>query len=134
MGMTGGCLCGQVRYELTADPLMCVTCHCKNCQRQAGSALSIIIGVPEGTIERTGEVKTYNDTGDSGATVKRQFCPECGSPLFSIVAHPPGVVFVKAGTLDDTSSLKPSLHCYTKSKQDWVELGDVPGFETVPEM
>ena len=132
MGLTGGCLCGAVRYELTTEPLMCVTCHCKNCQRQAGSSLSIIIGVPEGSVKVEGEVKTYDDTGDSGATVRRQFCGNCGSPVFTRVEHPPGVMFVKAGTLDDTSSLKPSFHCSTKSKQDWVELGDIPGFETVP--
>ena len=47
---------------------------------QAGSALSIIVGVPEGSVSIEGEVKTYNDTGDSGATVKRQFCGSCGSP------------------------------------------------------
>ena len=133
MGMTGGCLCGKVRYEMTTDPLMCVTCHCKNCQRQAGSALSIIVGVPEGSVEIQGEVKTYNDTGDSGATVRRQFCGDCGSPVFTRVEHPPGVMFIKAGTMDDTSSLKPSFHCYTKSAQDWVDLGDIPGFETVPD-
>lgn len=132
MGLSGGCLCGAVRYELTTDPLMCVTCHCKNCQRQAGSALSIIIGVPEGSVTVEGELKTYNDTGDSGATVRRQFCPDCGSPVFTRVEHPPGMMFVKAGTLDDTSGLKPAFHCYTKSKQDWVDLGEIPGFETVP--
>lgn len=133
MGQTGGCLCGKVRYELTAEPLMCVTCHCKNCQRQAGSAYSIIIGVPAGSVAVTGEVRTYDDTGDSGATVRRQFCPECGSPLFTLVDHPPGVMFVKAGTLDDTAALQPAFHCYTKSKQAWVDLGDTPGFATVPE-
>jgi hypothetical protein len=133
MGLTGGCLCGEVRYEMTTDPLMCVTCHCKNCQRQAGSALSIIVGVPEGSVEIQGEVKTYNDTGDSGAIVQRQFCGDCGSPVFTRVEHPPGVMFIKAGTMDDTSSLKPSSHCYTKSAQGWVELGDIPGFETVPD-
>ncbi|MEE1877029.1 GFA family protein [Altererythrobacter litoralis] len=132
MGLTGGCLCGQVRYELTADPLMCLTCHCKNCQRQAGSAYSIIVGVPEGALKVEGEVKTFNDKGDSGGTVQRQFCPDCGSPLFSLVEASPGLVWVKAGTLDDTSAIKPSLHVYTKSKQDWVELGDIPGVETVP--
>ena len=133
MGLTGGCLCGQIRYELTADPLMCVTCHCKNCQRQAGSALSIIIGVPDGSVEVEGVPKTYDDKGDSGATVQRQFCENCGSPVFTKVENPPGVMFIKAGTLDDTSSLNPSFHCYTKSKQNWVELGDIPGFDTVPD-
>ncbi len=133
MANTGGCLCGKIRYTLNADPLLCVTCHCKNCQRQAGSALSIIIGVPEDSIDVEGEVTTYNDTGDSGATVRRQFCNTCGSPVFTRVETPPGMMFIKAGTLDDTSSLQPTFHCYTKSKQDWVDLGDIPGFETVPQ-
>lgn len=133
MANTGGCLCGKIRYTLNADPLLCVTCHCKNCQRQAGSALSIIIGVPEDSIEVEGEVTTYNDTGDSGATVRRQFCNTCGSPVFTRVETPAGMMFIKAGTLDDTSSLEPAFHCYTKSKQNWVDLGDIPGFETVPQ-
>ena len=133
MGLTGKCLCGDVSYTVSAEPLMCVTCHCKNCQRQAGSALSIIIGVPENSVAIAGEVKTYNDTGDSGATVRRQFCPNCGSPVFTRLEHEGAPLFIKAGTLDDTSSLKPQLHCYTKSAQSWVELGDLPQFETVPE-
>ncbi len=133
MGLTGGCLCGAIRYEVSSDPLMCVTCHCKNCQRQAGSALSIIVGIPEDALTVSGEVKTYNDTGDSGATVRRQFCENCGSPVFTRLDNADGMMFIKAGTLDDTSSLDPAFHCYTKSKQDWVELGDKPGFETVPQ-
>ncbi|MFL0355734.1 GFA family protein [Erythrobacter sp. GH1-10] len=131
--MTGGCLCGKVRYTLNAKPMICVACHCKNCQKQAGSVLSIIIGVPEAALEIEGEVKTYDDTGDSGATVHRQFCDTCGSPVFTRLDNANGMMFIKAGTLDDTSSLKPQFHCYTKSKQDWYDLGDIPGFETVPE-
>lgn len=133
MSQTGGCLCGQVRYTLSAEPIICVACHCKNCQRQAGTALSVIIGVPEAALDIKGEVRTYNDTGDSGATVRRQFCGNCGSPVFTRVDHTEGMMFVKAGTLDDISALKPQFHCYTKSKQNWVDLGDTPGFETVPQ-
>ncbi len=133
MSITGGCLCGAVRYSCAADPLLCVTCHCTHCQRQAGSALSVIIGVPDDAVTFEGALTTYNDTGDSGATVRRQFCPTCGSPVFTRVDSPPGMMFIKAGTLDDTSSLKPAFHCYAKSKQDWVDLGDIPAFETVPQ-
>jgi hypothetical protein len=89
--------------------------------------------VPEGSVKIQGEIKTYNDRGDSGAIVRRQFCGNCGSPVFTRVENPPGVMFIKAGTLDDTSNLQPQFHCYTKSKQDWIELGDIPGFDTVPE-
>ena len=131
MSMSGGCLCGKIRYTVSAEPTVCVTCHCKNCQRQAGTALSIIVGVPEDSVDSTGELKTYNDTGDSGATVRRQFCGDCGSPVFTRLEQP-GMIFIKAGSLDDTSQLKPAFHCYTKSKQDWVPLGDIPAFETVP--
>lgn len=133
MTMTGGCLCGQVRYEIEGDPAMSLTCHCKNCQKQAGSSLSVIIGVPASNFSMTGELKTYEDTGDSGQPVLRMFCPQCGSPVVSKVSQQPDMVFVKAGTLDDTSTIKPAFHLYTKSKQDWVELGDIPAFETVPD-
>ena len=122
-----------MRYTLSGDPVMCVTCHCKNCQRQAGSALSIIVGVMEDALSIEGEVKTYNDTGDSGASVRRQFCDTCGSALFTRIDHTPGLMFIKAGTLDDTSALQPAFHCYTRSKQAWTPLGDIPGYDTVPD-
>ena len=130
---TGGCLCGKVRYRFEGDPLMCVTCHCKNCQRQAGSALSIIIGVREDAMSIAGEVTTYHDTGESGADVRRQFCGTCGSAMFTRLDHPPGLMFIKAGTLDDTSQLSPAFHCWTKSKQTWTPLGDIPAYDTVPQ-
>lgn len=132
MAYTGGCLCGQVRYSFEVEPSLCVTCHCKNCQQQAGSAYSIIIAVPDDGVEISGELKTYHDTGDTGAIVRRQFCGECGSPIFSRLEKP-GTMFIKAGSLDDTSMLSPQFHCYTKSKQNWVSLDGLPGFETVPD-
>ncbi|WFL76251.1 GFA family protein [Altererythrobacter arenosus] len=132
MAMTGGCLCGKVRYKISGEPQMSVICHCKNCQRQAGSSFSAIIGVPREALEYEGEIKTYADKGDSGGSVDRQFCPDCGSPLFSLVGSLPQMVFVKAGTLDDTSNLQPAMHIFTKSKQAWVELGDLPAFDTAP--
>lgn len=132
MSMTGGCLCGQVRYEIKAEPVMTAVCHCKNCQRQAGTLASVIIGLPEDAVDHQGEVKTFADMGESGKAVDRQFCPNCGSPLFSIAESAPGLIFVKAGTLDDTSNLEPTMHIFTKSKQSWVETGDVPCFETFP--
>lgn len=130
---TGGCLCGEITYTLGSDPKLCVACHCKNCQRQSGSVLSIIIGVSEADLDIKGQVKTYDDTGDSGKRVMRQFCGNCGSPVFTRLEGSDGMMFIKAGTLDDTSSLKPAIHCYTKSKQQWIDISDIPGFETVPE-
>lgn len=130
---TGGCLCGDVRYEVTGDPVGTYVCHCTHCQRQAGSAFSIIIGVPEAALAVTGETRSYADSGENGGAVERQFCPRCGSPLFSLVGSTPGLVWVKAGTLDDTSALKPAAQLWTRSRQPWVEIAGVPGFETNPQ-
>jgi hypothetical protein len=111
---------------------MQVNCHCKNCQRQSGSAFSTIIGVPEGALVIEGEFKTYDDQGESGEAVLRDFCPNCGSPLFSRVAVAPGLVFIKVGTLDNTDAFSPAMHLWTKSKQHWIDLAGQLAFETNP--
>jgi hypothetical protein len=110
--MTGGCLCGQVRYTANADPVFVGVCHCTHCQKQTGTAFSVLVGIPKSAMSIQGELKTFHDTGDSGQPVERNFCPECGSPIFSDVAVMPGLTFIKAGTLDDTSWLDPKMHVY----------------------
>ena len=97
--MTGRCLCGQVRYSATAEPAIVAVCHCKNCQKQTGTAFSVLVGVPKSAISIEGSLKTFHDTGDSGQPVDRNFYPECGSPIFTDAAVMPGVAFIKAGTL-----------------------------------
>lgn len=130
MSVTGKCLCGQARYEFSGKPMATAICHCRNCQRQAGSAFSIIIAVPTKAVTFTGELKTYNDTADSGATLYRRFCPECGSPLFSMLADAPKVTIIKAGTLDDVSGLNPQFHVWCKSAQPWIQINAaLPQFE-----
>jgi hypothetical protein len=103
---------------------MCAVCHCRNCQKQAGSAFSIIVAVPADGLLVQGETKTYVDHGDSGNTVLRIFCPQCGSPLISDVESPAfaGLRFIKAGTLDDPSWLAPGIHVWCGSKQPWVTI------------
>ncbi|MEQ1497283.1 MAG: GFA family protein [Novosphingobium sp.] len=133
MTMTGGCLCGAVRYEIAGDPAMQLVCHCSHCQKQAGSAFSTIIGVPDGAVAIIkGAPRSYVDHGESGKAVERQFCETCGSPLFSKVEVSPGMVWVKTGTLDDSSWFAPAAHIWTKSKQPWFDTGAVPAFETNP--
>ena len=101
--MTGGCLCGQVRYSANADPIFVGVCHCTHCQRQTGTAFSVLVGIPKSSMLVQGQCKTFRDTCDSGQPVERNFCPECGSPIFSDLVVMPGITFIKAGTLDDTS-------------------------------
>jgi hypothetical protein len=120
--MTGRCLCGQVRYSATADPAIVVVCHCKDCQKQSGTAFSVEVGVPKSSISVQGQLKTFHGTGDSGRPVERNFCPECGSPIFSDIAVMPELSFIKAHTLDDTSWLDPKMHIYCDSKAQWTRI------------
>jgi len=122
MQMTGGCLCGNVRYTANADPAFVAVCHCKNCQKQTGTAFSVVVGVPKTALSVQGNLKTFHDTGDSGQPVDRNFCPECGSPIISDVAVMPGLRFIKAGTLDDTSWLDPKMHVYCDSAEPWTPI------------
>lgn len=120
----GGCLCGKLRYEFEAEPLMTAICHCRNCQKQAGSAFSVIVGLPADALRLRGEtLAVYQDTGeDSGQPVLRYFCRDCGSPIKSEGAAAPGLVFVKAGTLDDITWLAPSMAVWCDSAQPWLRL------------
>ncbi len=119
---SGGCLCGAVRFEVRWPPLMVATCSCKNCQKQAGSALSIIAVLPRDGLAVTGELTTYVDQAESGNAVFRRFCGRCGSPVVTDTpaAAEQGIIFIKAGTLDEASDLVPSIHYWTCSAQDWV--------------
>jgi hypothetical protein len=69
-----------------------------------------------------GQFKTFHDTGDSGQPVQRNFCPECGSPIFTDAAVMPGVAFIKAGALDDTNWLDPKMHMYGDSAERWTSI------------
>jgi len=97
----------------------------KNCQKQAGTAFSVIFGIPKPALSLQGTLKTFDDRGDSGNPVYRRFCPECGSPILSetVTAAASNLAIIKAGTLDDASWLKPTLEIYCDSAQPWVELG-----------
>lgn len=119
---SGGCLCGSVRYEAAWPPLMLLTCSCRNCQKQSGGAVSVVGAAPRDGMHCTGTLKTYTDTSESGNAVYRSFCPECGSPVLTDTdaAREQGIIFYKAGTLDDTSDLVPSVHCWTGSGQKWL--------------
>jgi len=105
---------------------MTAVCHCENCQRQTGTAFSIIVGVPKGaiTIENDESLGEYLDHGEAGGAVRRKFCKNCGSPILSAVDSAPDLEIIKAGTLNDKSWLNPTIHFWCDSAQPWVEISD----------
>jgi hypothetical protein len=121
--LDGACLCGQATYSCDADPVATAICHCTECQRQTGTAFSVVVGVPREALRVEGEsVSSYTTVGtDSGVEVERRFCRECGSPLVSAPAAGP-LVWIKAGTLNDRSWLEPQVSVWCDSAQPWVPL------------
>ncbi len=125
MGSTlnGGCQCGAVRYRIEGDPISLVACHCKECQRQSGSAFGMSLTVRTTDFKLTGDVTIYRRTADSGKYVNCAFCPTCGTRVYHEPERMNGLaVNVRAGTLDDTSALEPVAHAWTRSKQTWFVL------------
>jgi hypothetical protein len=123
MKIEGGCLCGKVRYSAEAEPTFVGVCHCKNCQKGIGSAFAIVVAVPKPALSIQGNIKTFDDRGDSGQIMHRRFCPECGASLIDEAQAMPNVVMIQAGTLDDPSWVKPAVEIYCDSAQPWVSLG-----------
>jgi hypothetical protein len=118
----GGCRCGAVRYEVSAEPFAVMVCHCRDCQYASGGSHTTAVVIPGGSFKLTkGTPKRFTVTGDTGKKVTRSFCGECGSPLFS---EPPGgaIWVVKAGSLDDPSWLKLGGALYTSSAQPWAHI------------
>jgi len=130
--LEGGCACGAVRYRLTSAPMFVHCCHCLDCQRQTGSAfvlnalietdrITLLAGKPE-------PVPVPVPT-DSKRPHDIYRCPKCQTAVWSDYGRRPALRFVRIGTLDDPTALKPDVHIYTRSKQPWVALPeDVPAF------
>jgi hypothetical protein len=130
--ITGGCLCGAVRYASDAEPALVAVCHCATCQKNTGSAFSLNLAMPTGSVTVTGQSPaTYEDrAGASGKPFYRKFCSLCGSPISGNGDAYPGLTFIKAGTLDDLSWVRPSVHIWCSEKQPWVVLEE--GVSQVP--
>lgn len=120
--LKGGCMCGQIQYDSDTEPGMVAVCHCPDCQRQTGTSFSIVVGMPLEALELRGELSIFSTTGDSGAKVHRHFCGQCGSPIYSLPDAMPGLIFLKAGTLDDSSWLEPQIEFFCDTAQPWVNL------------
>ncbi|GLS12964.1 MULTISPECIES: GFA family protein [Hydrogenophaga] len=118
---TGGCLCGQVRFRLTAEPIASRVCWCKDCQRIASNGTVNLI-VPTAAMEISGNLGEYTRTADSGNQVIRRFCPQCGTQLFADSTGRVGATVVRVGTLDDPSSVRPSANIWSSSAPAWACL------------
>jgi hypothetical protein len=131
----GGCSCRAIRYRLTSEPLFTHCCHCLSCQRQTGSAFAINLLIEADRVQLLAGVPEPVDTPRDDGSKQRIFrCPTCQDAVFSHYGHT-DVRFVRGGTLDDRSDLRPDVHIFTRSKVSWITLPEsVPAFEVYYDM
>ena len=119
----GSCLCGSITFESGAEAAVTGICQCRQCRKEGGGAFSVHVAVPRASLKIEGRtLKTFRDLGESGAPVQRLFCGTCGSPIVSYSEGLPGVAFIKAGTLDDTSWLKPTMEIWRETAEPWLVI------------
>lgn len=134
--MTGGCVCGAIRYECAAAPLAVAHCHCHDCQKTSGAQMSTNALVPKAAFRVVkGQTKVFETLADSGKTVARHFCPECGSNLWSVPNGIPDLLVIKVGSLDSAGDLQPGMSIYCASAQPWAVIPEsLPRFDKMPPM
>jgi hypothetical protein len=129
--LEGGCACGAVRYRLGSAPMFVHCCHCRDCQRQTGSAFVLNALIETDRISLlSGDPAAVAVPTDSGRPHEIYRCPACQTALWSDYGGRPALRFVRVGTLDDPAALVPDVHIYTRSKLPWVRLPEgVPAFD-----
>ena len=119
----GGCACGAVRLRMLSAPMFVHCCHCRDCQRQTGSAFVINALIEADRVELLqGETEGIGVPTNSGRPHTIHRCPACRTALWSEYGGRPVLRFIRVGTLDDPAALTPDVHIYTRSKLPWVGL------------
>lgn len=120
---SGSCLCGGVRYRVDADPAPIQVCHCGQCRKAQGTPIATNMPVPEAAF-RLEAGRELLKSFESSPGKQRVFCSRCGSPIYSKTASKPGVVRLRAGTLDGALTVRPVVHFHVASKANWWDIHD----------
>ncbi len=116
LNISGRCLCGSVSFECSAEPMFQGCCHCDDCRRSGGSLYASFVFVPAETLLVTGQTSSYQHQSDRGTTMTKEFCPTCGSQMFSSGSHSPDRRGIRVGVIDDASWFKPDAYVYASKK------------------
>lgn len=128
---TGGCRCGRTRFEVEADPIMTMACHCTGCQRMTASAFSLSSLYPADAFRVTAGEPVLG--GLKGAT-RHVFCPDCLSWMFTRPEGLDAFVNVRSTMLDDTTGYRPFIETFTSEMLPWAQTGAPHSFERFPPM
>jgi hypothetical protein len=129
--LTGSCLCGGVRFEVSEPPIAASYCHCTRCQRRTGTAASVQVRIVPGSLRVTeGEDLIRAFKPEDG--FPKEFCSSCGSALWSRNPENPEALGVRMGAFDEDPGIRPSYRQYVAYAAVWEPIPD-DGLERFPE-
>jgi hypothetical protein len=130
---TGGCLCGQLRYEARGNPDLAGLCLCADCRKASGSGFMPFMSFAATALRFSGTPRVHRLTLSNGRRVERNFCPDCGGLVFGGVIGETDSHTIYAGSLDDPTAFRPTIAIFARARPDWVILPDgLTVFETMP--
>jgi hypothetical protein len=130
---TGGCLCGELRYEAKGESLYAGLCYCADCQKASGSAFIPFMGFSSSAIRFSGPTRKFTSKSAKGGDAVRNSCPVCGSLVFGGEVGKDESFTVYAGTLDDPSSFHPAIAIFARSRPAWAVIpADLTIFDAMP--
>ncbi len=133
--ITGGCHCGDVRYQASVDPKNVRICHCIDCQKISGSAFrSIVISEPNSFNITKGLAKEYIKVAESGNHRAQGFCQNCGSSLYATTEAKTNRIYgIRLGSVDQRDEFTPKYQIWSRSAAPWIkDLAKIPAYETTP--
>jgi hypothetical protein len=122
MVRTGGCLCGALRYTLTAEPVATRMCWCRDCQYWSLGNAAVNIVVPRDAVSIEGQARVWESVADSGNRMRRSFCPQCGTQVFSESQANTTHMVIRVGSLDEPGSVTPTAVIWADSAPPWARI------------
>ena len=131
---SGGCACGAIRYQSTAEPILMLNCHCRDCQRSSGGPYCSFVVVPTDSFKLLqGSPRFYGTPSEAGGKTHRGFCADCGTPVFGKPDAAPQFVAIRTASLDDPSGFNLQMEVWTCDAQPWDQINPtLPKFEKYP--
>ena len=121
--LTGSCLCRAIRYEVSVEIAELRHCHCRDCQKSSGAGGAVNAMIPSSGFRIThGTPRRFTKVADSGRTLHRFFCGDCGSPIYSRREILPEVTSLRIGTLDDAPPMKITTNIWTTKARPWAHI------------
>ena len=134
MKMTGGCMCGAVRFETTGQPFSVAHCHCHSCRKHNGAPVATLAGYGKGQVEFSGEGRCFYESSPGAI---RAYCGKCGTPLtWEGDGEDLGlIVELHLSTFDDPAKLVPTAHAFYPERIPWFDIADnLPRYEGFAEL